>query len=243
MSYYDLSQPYSIDDWNNLVNAVNEKLQDSPEPSKCEPIDPIDEVSDPHIWSAEDVQIMRNKLIETCPDISFSEPLEIWKPAIIDEIENALEEVWCDCCDDEFLHDEEGTQIELASWQPVVHSNCLGFPPGDVRGPPLEDIIDGMVVGKSGIKGRRWSVWTIPQPGMSPQIVISGSISCEGAVEYAGGSWLPNYWFSHFDCSDCDSPRCQVGLASEAERVASFGIRVYYLEITTDSAYCADCDE
>jgi hypothetical protein len=97
MVYYELNSPYSIADWNGLVRAVNEILQNPPEETDCEPIDPIPEVTDPHLWSVGDVTEMRDKLIETCPDISFSEELVIWRPEIIDEIETQMASAWCDC--------------------------------------------------------------------------------------------------------------------------------------------------
>lgn len=95
--YYDLSKPYFIDadGWNELLEDVNEILE-NPDPG-CEPIEPIELVTDPHLWSVEDVEEVRNKLIETCPDISFVEDLVIWHPEIIDEIEAEMEKAWCDC--------------------------------------------------------------------------------------------------------------------------------------------------
>lgn len=95
--YYDMDKPYSIANWNKLIGDVNEILEDPPSGSDCEPIEPIEEVEDPHLWSVEDVEEMRDKLKETCPDISFSEELVLWHPEIIDEIEEQMEEAWCDC--------------------------------------------------------------------------------------------------------------------------------------------------
>jgi len=96
-TYYDLDKPYSIENWNTLIRDVNEILEDPPQGSDCDPVDPIDEVEDPHLWSVEDAEGMRDKLKETCPDISFSEELVLWRPEIIDEIEEQMEDAWCDC--------------------------------------------------------------------------------------------------------------------------------------------------
>lgn len=98
MPYYDPDKPLSISNWNELIGDVNDILQGPPEgASNCPPVDPIDEVTDPHLWSVEDVTDMRDKLKETCPDISFSEELVLWKKEIIDEIEDQMDNAWCDC--------------------------------------------------------------------------------------------------------------------------------------------------
>lgn len=98
MPYYDPDKPFSITNWNTLIGDVNDILQGPPEgASNCPPVDPIDEVTDPHLWSVEDVTGMRDKLKETCPNISFSEELVLWKREIIDEIEDQMDDAWCDC--------------------------------------------------------------------------------------------------------------------------------------------------
>ncbi len=95
--YYDLTKPYKIEDWNLLVTDVNEILQNPPAGTDCEPVAPLDEVTDPHRWAVEDIEDMRNALIETCPDISFETELVLWKAEIIDEIEFQMEYAWCAC--------------------------------------------------------------------------------------------------------------------------------------------------
>ena len=248
MSYYDLSKPYSISDWNNLIRDVNDKLENPPPSGEdCEPIDPIEEVTDPHIWSVEDVEEVRDKLIETCPDISFSEPLEIWKPEIIDEIETALEEVWCDCCDEEFLHDEDGTEIQLLSYSALVYSSsvCLNRP----WIPPifLAPIIDGMQLGKSGINSRIWKLWREPvenHPAMITRVLIrSGPISCEGQIQYGGTQKIEGSHGDSFTYYGPSEELCQIFLQNTQDYIADWGPLVYTLEISTVNAECADCDE
>lgn len=100
--YYDIDKPFSITNWNDLVSDVNDILQNPPGSGVgCEPVDPIDEVEDPHIWAVEDVEEVREKLQETCAGLTFTEELEIWRPEIIDEIEDQMENAWCDCEDAE----------------------------------------------------------------------------------------------------------------------------------------------
>ena len=95
--YYDLNKPFSITNWNDLLEDVNEILENPPEGTNCEPIEAIELVEDPHVWSTENVEEVRDKLIKTCPDIEFKEELELWRPEIIDEIEEQMEEAWCHC--------------------------------------------------------------------------------------------------------------------------------------------------
>jgi len=251
MSYYDLSRPYSISDWNGLLQAVNDKLQNPPEGDEaCEPIDPIDEVSDPHIWSVGDVQAVRNKLIATCPDISFSEELDMWKPAIIDEIATALGEVWCDCCDEEYLHEEHGTEIELFTYEATVYTYpaCFGYGPSPPS-VPLSSVIDGMQVGKSGIEHRRWTVWQLPVENYTPDdffypwLRASGEISCEGQIEYDGSLLMPGGWGIGVSCSSGCNELCQNAITVAEATIADRGPLVWYIQITTSSAECADCDE
>lgn len=95
--YYDSGAPFSLDNWNLLIADVNNILQNPPEDSNCEPIDTIEAAGDPHLWSVDDIEEVRNKLKETCPDIRFQEDLQIWRPEIVDEIEAQMENAWCDC--------------------------------------------------------------------------------------------------------------------------------------------------
>lgn len=94
---YDLNRPYSIDDWNRLIQAVNAKLANPPADTACEPLPPLPEVSDPHIWSTVDIEEVRGRLKATCPKINFSTELGLWRPEIIDEIVSAMSKAWCDC--------------------------------------------------------------------------------------------------------------------------------------------------
>ncbi len=95
--YYSADGPYKIDEWNLLVRDVNEILQNPPEGStNCDPIDPLDEVTDPHIWAIADVTEMRSRLKETCPDIDFDEEMD---------------KAWCDC-----ITEPEEIDIELCSF-------------------------------------------------------------------------------------------------------------------------------
>ena len=97
--YYDIDKPFSIENWNTLIEDVNDILQSPPGGGSgdCQPVEPLDTVEDPRLWSVTDVQQVRGKLQETCAGLTFTEELEIWRPEIIDEIESQMENVWCDC--------------------------------------------------------------------------------------------------------------------------------------------------
>ncbi len=94
--YYD-DGPYTIDQWNLLIRDVNEILENPPENTTCEPVEPLEEVEDPHIWAVTDIEEVREALEETCPEITFTTELVKWKAEIIDEIETEMAKAWCDC--------------------------------------------------------------------------------------------------------------------------------------------------
>lgn len=116
--YYDPNKTFSIENWKLLIRDVNDILQSPPTgSSNCQPIDPIDEAEDPHIWAVEDVEEVRDKLRQTCPDISFEKELVVWKPEIIDEIEEEMEKAWCDC---ETEPEEQDLSLCSFTFQPVM---------------------------------------------------------------------------------------------------------------------------
>lgn len=94
---YQAGQLFKRSDWNDLIKRVNEKLEDPPSGTDCEPIDPIPEVGPDHIWTKKEIEEMRDKIKETCPKITFSEELKLWRVEFLDEIEAQMEEMWCDC--------------------------------------------------------------------------------------------------------------------------------------------------
>ena len=133
--YYDTGKPFSIDNWNTLIQDVNEILENPPEGSECEPLDPLDEVTDPHIWAVEDVEEVREALEETCPEIAFDTDLILWKYEIIDEIEEQMVLAWCNC-EDLGPIEYEGEKVSYI-WLPSASSevnsdgyvDCIGIAP------------------------------------------------------------------------------------------------------------------
>ena len=133
--YYDIDKPYKIADWNRLVKAVNEILEDPPEDSECEPVDPLEEVSDPHRWSVKDIKAMQDALIETCPSLEFTEDLIKWTLSIIDDIEEGMDKAWCECL---------GKKIEIDY---VIDPQAVE---GESQDPDTEQLCDGYVATMDG---------------------------------------------------------------------------------------------
>jgi hypothetical protein len=90
-----MGQVWTLDDWNDIIQRVNDLAQ-NPDPG-CDPVDPLEEVEAPHIWKVQDVEDVRDKLMEICDENEFEAELEYWKQDIIDEIEEAIDNGWCNC--------------------------------------------------------------------------------------------------------------------------------------------------
>lgn len=246
--YYDMSQPYSIEDWNSLIRAVNGELENPPE--GCDPIDPIEEVSDPHLWSVGDIDVVRNKLIQTCPDINFSEPTEMWKPGIIDEIENALDQTWCDCCDEEFKHEENGTIITYADYDYTIYHGCGGPYPQPANIPAY--MLDGLQVAKPGLKWRSILIRYDPEELWGGRIGRGITINCDGTLSTASQTWEFKGSHGHTvwcpggpDWDACCADPIWVDIVLDkwleyAETVPNLQVN---FEIYTRSAQCCDVDE
>ncbi len=88
---------FTITDWNDLVDEVNEVLQNPPVNTMCLPKDPLPYVEDPHLWSHTDILTMQQAIQTTCTAISFDAIPKVWSQTRIDEIRASLDEMWCDC--------------------------------------------------------------------------------------------------------------------------------------------------
>lgn len=99
-NYYN-DGPFKRKQWNMLISDINGLLATPPSDTDCKPIAPLELVKPEHIWTKKDVETVREKLQETCSTITFSEELKIWREKIIDEIEEQMKNMWCDCEEEE----------------------------------------------------------------------------------------------------------------------------------------------
>ena len=104
--YYEAGKPFSQEKWNELIRDVQDKLL-HPRGS-CQTVARLEEVEGEHLWSVRDVEKVREAISDTCPDILWQEELKLWDEKVLDEIERNMEQMWCNC-------DNEDEEIHLAT--------------------------------------------------------------------------------------------------------------------------------
>ena len=144
--YYDIDKPFSRENWNKLIQDINDNVENPP--GECAALDPLEEIEENHIWTKRDVEDVREKLKEMCPDNEFEADLnKPWHIEIIDEIEDQME--WCDCGIEEWTM--KSTYYALGSCTfDRIHCEDMTI--------PIRDVIDGMVVGKKNYKWQTYQV-------------------------------------------------------------------------------------
>jgi hypothetical protein len=213
--YYEIDKPFSRENWNKLIRDLNDMFENPP--SGCEAVEAIEEVEEGHIWTRQDVEEVRGKMEEMCPQANwdwdgFDRLEKPWNKKIIDEIEEQM--LWCEC-DTERINLAWATP-ELAS----INGDCGVSQP--VQGALVSETIDGMQVGPSGYIGRFWRYTTVQMFGdFAPEewwrenqthIISQGIINCEGKVVYGSNSTnnrLPvaiYTYFSKLPQYDCEHP-------------------------------------
>ena len=82
--------------WEELLNQVNDKLENPP--NGCEPLEPIEIPDEPHRWAKSDLREVHDRLDEMPGDcFEWKEIPDLWKISSIEEIEDQLENAWCEC--------------------------------------------------------------------------------------------------------------------------------------------------
>lgn len=239
--------PYKRSDFNDLIDEVNDIITDPPD--GCDPLPAIDHVPEMTIWAKSHIRELQDALIETCPEIEFDDIDDLWRQSTIDEIRDKFGQAWCDCeCDPQ---QEAGTIIELGTFEPVVFSNCPGYP--DAFNPPYPRAcdFDGFQIAIEGICGRRWQ---LRRNGLT---IKSSSINCDGTINCnpntTGGNPLIGPTGIAVICTSggppdltgCGTAFCESQLADAEASIASnpelYPTYTFTVHILTNNAYCCEC--
>ncbi len=82
---------YTRPAWNSIIDQINAKIA-----SCASSVTPIPEVNPGHVWTPDDVTLVRKTLTQLCTNGPvFSAPLTIWAQSVIDEISTALANCVC----------------------------------------------------------------------------------------------------------------------------------------------------
>ena len=86
----------TLDGWNGVLERINALATNPPE--GCDAVDELPLVESPHRWSETDIAAAREKLNEICSNNVFDAPSTgKWLQAIIDELDAAVDNGWCNC--------------------------------------------------------------------------------------------------------------------------------------------------
>jgi hypothetical protein len=244
---------WTRDDWNNIIQQVNEVLQNPPADTDCEAQPTLDEVSTGHLWSKDDIREVQDALKETCDDISFDTIPDLWKQSIIDEINTAIGQAWCNCepeedeCTPTLAHSEDGMEIVLYdNGPPKVVSDCIGTNTPDIL---LKDLVNGVTFGIDQVFSRIWRVFrrNIRNDGGTSLVSLAtGVLNCHGVASYLGTATVSTAAGIGVGCFDCSSEGCATALADAASHLGDPEIfyNQYVLVIDSTGAVCArpgDC--
>jgi len=211
------SSPWTREDWNNIITQVND-LAANPD-AGCDPLDPLPLVDPDHIWTTSDITGVRDLLTQICKDNNFSTETRLWSQEIIDEIQEAIDNGWCDCrqcCPG----DEQDIQILELRDLPPQHNeqedtecnNCNWYyPQEDINHYVLKDLVAGMQVASPPVPpGLTWTVVKILDGEPNPSQPYWGDCNAWGCKRrvYGGGTvpedgLIPSdvsFWCSGQEC-------------------------------------------
>jgi len=177
--YYEEGKPITFEGWKKLIEDLNELFTNPP--GECEAVDEIPLPESPQVWTLEDVEEVREKMIEMCNNIEFDWG---WYQPNFEGPDNDLlrfpfgreliyemvdQMFWCGCGDDSYSLRE--LHPALAG---CLEDQVLGEPPART---PLSDIISGMQVGLEGNHGT-WQFY-----------ILRHSTDADAATESERGHW------------------------------------------------------
>lgn len=231
-----MAGPYTLADWNQLIDKINNILQNPPANTQCTPLPPLQHVTDPHLWSwPDDVKNAQTWLKKICGETTFTDHTR-WEQSIIDEINAAIAAGWCGCLGNGVI------KLTRYTTQPLS-SNCYGT--GDDADVDVD--VASLALGLSlphppGTKVSGASL--IAQAFLTNgEMYIAFSASCvvtDGTITQVypdGNSPPPSVWPLHaygiyVGCGDCNSQFCQESLAEgQAEgqsNIADSKVPAYY---------------
>jgi len=112
-------------DWCDIINRVNDLIESGGgEPTEpegggeggggeeggdefaCPTLELLECPEKPHIWSKKDIEEVQDKLEEVCDENEdtwteledIPDPGQLWLATVLNEIEEAIEDGWCNCC-------------------------------------------------------------------------------------------------------------------------------------------------
>jgi hypothetical protein len=86
--------PFTRTAWNAIIDQINAKI------TSCEAsVTPIPEVNPDHIWTVDDVALVRTTLSALCTGSTFTTTLRLWAQDVINEINTVLANCNCSECE------------------------------------------------------------------------------------------------------------------------------------------------
>lgn len=199
--------PFKRDDWNALIDDVNEVITHPPADTDCEPRPALEHVGPNTIWRKSHIREVQEAIKATCSEIQFDTIPDLWQQSILDEIRNKLEQAWCDCepddepCTQAKIQAEHGAQFSIFQNGPP-RINCNGDDGVDLF---VRDFINGRQFGQPGIFLRVWRLFRFNHrnDGIIQQssALASGVLSCQGILTYTGNQLM--HTTSGVHCGAC----------------------------------------
>jgi hypothetical protein len=239
---------FTRDDWNSLIDDVNNIIRHPPADTDCTAQTAINHVGTSHIWTKTDIQQVQNKIKATCSDISWHDIPALWKASITEEIRSKLGQAWCHCnptakpCKNSDGRAEDGHEVLIYSnGPPVVVSNCYGNNTDPVL---LRGFINGLQVALPGFFGRTWAAfrrnhYNDGHTALSSSLA-TGVLSCQGKITYSGNAQIETVSGIGVNCFNCSDIACQAGLDQAQIDLSGPMIfySTYFIRINAASAEC-----
>ena len=191
---YKLDGDDAAQAWNALLQDINDLVPE------CPGVDPLELLTDPALWSKQDIKEAQDKLLELCENNSFDPIKDLWEKEKVDELIAAIAAGTC-CCEEEDKVFDNLTDFTFFTFFDE-DDNCVGV---DWSGWIMQEI-DPLVIeeiecpvaegeepitierrsGGRGWVGREFSSWEMHYNGV---IIRSGTVTA-GYIDGVGeGTW------------------------------------------------------